>query len=409
MVREMKPAGKIWRFVKSFVLFACEKAFSPAGRGRPLDIASIKKILIMPPGGIGDLVLVFPALAALEENFPGASISMLTARSARKAISLSWQSGSIEEIMDYVYSNPNARIRTFFEKFFLILWLRAKRFDLIYSTARGGGLRDEPLMSFLIGAPHRLGFKAPGARSLNTVAVEFNEEDSILVQNLAILKAAGLELPTERVEIAVAEEDKSSARELLSKAGLEDTSSLVAIHPGASFMANFKSWPVENYIVLIESLLEGSGAGVVLVGSPGETAISEEIIGRVSAPGVVSLVGKTTVPEMAAVIELSSLFIGNDSGPLHLATALRRPAIGLFGPTSPAQILSSANSCIVFRKDMACSPCYTHMDHFSPPCGAPGHPECMRDIPVCDVEGAAKRLLSVCLMEASKDAKLTHI
>ncbi len=405
----MKVGNKAWKLIRSFVLFVFESVFSTIKGNKPIDKTKIKKILIMPPGGIGDMVLVFPAMAALQDNFPGASITIVTARTARKVLSLSRQSDNLDEIVDYVYSNPNAKFRTIVEKFFLILWLRAKRFDLIYSTGRGGGLRLEPLMNFWIGAPHRLGFKGDSARSLNTVAIEFKEDIPILEQNLAVLKAAGLKITNEKIELHVPEKDMLVARGRLLEAGLEDSYPLVAIHPGAAFMANFKSWPIENYISLIKILLQENNAKVVLIGSPGETSIADEIIRQVDLPDVISLAGKTTIAEMAGVIKLSRLFIGNDSGPLHLATALAKPAIGLFGPTSPAQILSGADSCIVIKRELACSPCYTHMDSFSPPCNSQGHPECMKDIRVSQVADAAKRLLSVSLMEVHSDAKLSHI
>ena len=405
----MKVGKKAWRSVRSLVIFVFESIFSTTKGNKPIDKTKIKKILIMPPGGIGDMVLVFPAIVALQDNFPGASISIVTARSARKVLSLSRESDKIDEVIEYVYSNPNAKFRTIVEKFFLILWLRAKRFDLIYSTGRGGGLRVEPLINFLIGAPHRLGFKSDSARSLNTVAIDFKEGLPILVQNLAVLKAAGLKITGEKIEIHLPEKDMLKARGHLLEAGLEDSYPLVAIHPGAAFMANFKSWPIENYSALIKILLQENNAKVVLIGSQGESSIAEEIIRQVDLPEVFSLVVKTTIAEMAAVIKLSHLFIGNDSGPLHLATALAKPAVGLFGPTSPAQILPGADSCIVVKKELPCSPCYTHMDVFSPPCNSQSHPECMRDIIVSQVADAAKRLLSVSLMEDRLDAKLSHI
>jgi heptosyltransferase-2 len=107
-------------------------------------------------------------------------------------------------------------------------------------------------------------------------------------------------------------------------------------------------------------LADDDHTGIILVGNEKEAGIGRDILEKVKRKNVIDAIGKTTISQAAAIIHLSDLFIGNDSGPLHIASVLKIPSVAIFGATSPDQILSSAKSCFVIRKDIPCSPCYTH-------------------------------------------------
>ncbi len=298
---------------------------------------------------------VLPAIEALHANFPNATISLLASPGAQGVLLLFPLKDILAEIIDY---DPKGKHKSFFKKLSLIFSLRRKQYDLIYSPDRGEGMREEVLMSFLIGAPHRLGFRKGRVGFLHTITVELKDDISLLRQNLDILKAAHLEVRKEEIDLYVPEEDMLAAKDLLEKSGLNKVYPLVIIHPGASWNAEYKCWPLDKYISLMRILLEKLEAKVIIVGSPKENEIGTKILEEIQHPGLVNMIGKTTIPQMAALLQLSHLFIGNDSGPLHIALTLKIPSVAIFGFTSPEQILSTGERCIVIKKNLSSSTSY---------------------------------------------------
>ena len=102
------------------------------------------------------------------------------------------------------------------------------------------------------------------------------------------------------------------------------------------------------------------------------------------------MIGKTTVGQMAALIKLSHLFIGNDSGPLHMALSLDIPSIALFGPTSPEQVIAHTENFIAISKEINCSPCYLHQPGFKPQCD---NRRCLEDIQAEEVIKSIETML----------------
>ncbi len=249
-------------------------------------------------------------------------------------------------------------------------------------------------MNFLIGAPHRMGFKKRRVGLLNTIKVEFRDDIPILKQNLDILKAANIEVTKEEIELDVPEKDIIAIKKLMTEHNLNDFYPLIATHPGASWEARYRCWPIEKYISLIRTLLKELAAKVIIIGSKGEIEVGERIFREIQDPAVVSLIGKTTITQMAAIIKLSHIFIGTDSGPLHLASATGIPFIGIFGPTSAVQVLSDITNGILLYKKLPCSPCYLHHPLFTPSCSKPNSPLCMGVISVDEVIEAVKKIIN---------------
>lgn len=384
----MRPMLKIKNVIKNFVFFVIEMMAHFFVKKRSIDKAKIKKILIIEGGGLGDLLRVFPVIEAFQANFPGASISLLASPSGQGVLSLFPHKGFISEVLDY-----SATGRRFFEKVALVRTLRKKHFDLSYSPSRGEGMRELILISFFTGAPHRMGFRKGGVGLLNTVGIEFRDAVPILLQNLAILKAADLVVESEEIKLDVPESDMTYAKRLLSENVFPDLHPLITIHPGASWNARYRCWPLDNYISLINILLREMRARVFLIGNKDEIEISEKILGAIQDPRLVSMTGKMTLSQTAAVIRLSHLFIGSDSGPMHIAAGMNVPFIGLFGPTAPGQVLSNTSKGIILNKTLSCAPCYLHQPIFEPPCNAVGTPKCMETISVEDVIKAVRKIM----------------
>jgi heptosyltransferase I len=157
----------------------------------------------------------------------------------------------------------------------------------------------------------------------------------------------------------------------------------VALHIGAS-EAN-KSWPAEHWATLVDAL-HADGASVLLLGGPSDAEAGRQVEER-AASGVRSLVGRTTIRELAAVIAHCDLFVGGDSGATHIAALVQTPVVCLMGPTSPARTGPYGERHTVIHLGMSCSPCYRR-----PTCD--GRFGCMRDIRPRQVAEACRSRLS---------------
>ncbi|HZX48047.1 MAG TPA: glycosyltransferase family 9 protein [Nitrospirota bacterium] len=382
MRNSMGIGFKIKKAVEHLVFFVLEVLYVFYGKNRPLQKSGIKKFLVAESGGIGDLIMVLPAIEALNKNFPGASVSLLASPVARGILPLFPKQGLISEVIEYDFKG---RHNSLAGKLSLIMSLRRKHYDLIYSPDRGEGMREEVIMNFLTGAPRRIGFSRGKTGLLNTVHLELKDDIPILKQNLALLKAAGLKVTKENVDLHVSEECLKDARQLIETYGSDVSSLLIAVHPGGFWNGNYKCWPAENYSKLIMKLREELGASTVIIGSMDEAGIAEKILSRSVCSFVINLVGRTTLAQMAGIIKLSNLFIGNDSGPLHMASVLGVPFIGIFGPTSAAQLLPDMRRGIVVSSTLSCSPCYLHQPLFKPLCHSDENSPCMKSVSVDEV------------------------
>jgi lipopolysaccharide heptosyltransferase II len=372
------------------ICFSLLEKFAPFPDKDNKSIAhsKMRKILVAEGGGIGDLIRVLPAIECLKDNFPAASISVLASPEAKEILSLFSKKDIISEVIDY---DLKSRHRGFLKKLFLILSLRKKNFDLIYAPDRGEGMREEVLINFLTGVPHRLGFQKGRAGSLNTIKIELKENVPMVKQNLDILRHAGLQIPKEEIDLSIPEKDILEAELLIKQLTREISSPLITIHPGASWNAGYRCWPLENYIALIKRVTKELQLKVIIIGNRGDIEIGKRILRKVESPAIISVMGKTTLAQMAALIKASNLFLGNDSGPLHIALALKIPAVAIFGSTSPEQVIGPQERCVVIRKNLACSPCYVHQYDYRPDCK---DFRCLNDITVDEVFTAVKNVLS---------------
>jgi heptosyltransferase-2 len=187
-----------------------------------------------------------------------------------------------------------------------------------------------------------------------------------------------------RPRLFLTEESRSGAAAALERVGLEGRA-YAAVAPGAMWAT--KRWPLERYAALVPSLVSHLGLRVLLVGSPSERELCEAVAGSGCA-GATSLAGETTLGESAALIALARLFVGNDSGPTHMAMALGVPTVAIFGPTDPGQFDHEGHALIY--SDLACSACSFYGSRRCPE----RHWNCMLSIEPDDVVAAADRLLS---------------
>lgn len=186
--------------------------------------------------------------------------------------------------------------------------------------------------------------------------------------------------------------DPTAARRVESKlheAGVTPGDRLVALHPGALNM-EAKRWLPERWAEVADRVQRETRRRILLVGSSAERSLAEEVRGHMATDPVM-LAGKTTLPELVALLARCELFLGGDSGPLHVASALGLPSVSVYGPTDPAITGPMGPNARVLRAHVGCNPCYDPMDPSA--CPRPS-PLCMAGVPVDEVWGAVREAIA---------------
>jgi heptosyltransferase-2 len=218
----------------------------------------------------------------------------------------------------------------------------------------------------LAGIPLRVGYATDGRQRLLTHPLELPESRSSQHEVFYYLNIiARLEWLVKRdqsflntqpdASFEVSESRKLAARSLLRTSGITDGRPLIAICPG-SINSRAKRWPADRYAALGDRFIDESRADVLLIGSSAEEVVSLEVSGRMRNKPVI-LTGKTELKELVAVLSLVDLLVTNDTGPAHVAAALGRPTLVIFGPTNPLTTRPFSPFAEIVRQPPDCAPC----------------------------------------------------
>ncbi len=314
-----------------------------------LDRIDARRIAIIKPSALGDIVHSLPVLTALRTRFPTAHITWVVNASYESLLTghpdltdtLAFDRGALKGVRSAL-----ATAWSFASE------LRHRRFDLVIDMQ---GLLRSGLMSWFSGAPHRVGFRnaREGSRYAYTHKIGAPALDTAhaVDRMWAVAEAFGVgRLPkTFRVPLQPTEVD--AARSEL--AALPRP--WVAVAVGAKWLT--KRWPAHHFAELLGRAQSHFGGSCVFIGTGDDTALSQQVIANLRAPSL-DLTGKTSIPKLAAILSLADVMVGNDTGPLHLAAALGRPCIAPYTCTRVALHgpYPQAASCV--ETSVACAGSY---------------------------------------------------
>jgi len=312
------------------------------------------KILIRATNWVGDAVMCIPALRAIRDLRPKAEIAIL----ARPWVADLYRGqGYADRIV--VYENTGKH-RGFWGRERLAAELRRERFDtaLLFQNAF-----EAAWLAWRAGARERIGYARDGRSWFLTRAIPVPAEgegpNHEAYYYLKLLRGAGwlASLPlVEEIRIAVTEVDRQKARERLSTAGARPDAARIAFAPGAAY-GSAKCWDPERYAALADQLIATFDADVIFFGAPQESEMAARIAGGMRRRAI-NLVGATNIGELPALLSSCRLFIGNDSGAMHVAGAVGVPVIGIFGPTDPDGTRPMTPQFSLIREPVECSPCF---------------------------------------------------
>lgn len=313
--------------------------------------ATASRILIVNQNWLGDVLFSTPAIRAVRRRYPKAFIACLAPRRAAEALS---HNPHLDEVIVY---DERAALLTLFEPTRVLLALLRRRFDTALLFHRS---RSKAFLTLLAGIPHRIGYARAGRGWLLTQAVPPALVPVHKIDHfLALVEKAGIPGAGREPEVHVTREEEMSLAKLLAEAGLAAGVPYAVVHAGGNW--DLKRWPADYFIHWSRLFLEkNKGWKVVLCGASSEKALVERILEGCRDGGVVSLCGRTSFGQLAALMKQARFVLSNDSGPIHVAASQGTPILGLYGPTSPRETGPVSKGPVrLLWQDVGCTvPCY---------------------------------------------------
>jgi heptosyltransferase-2 len=358
------------------------------------------RILVVRAAGIGDLLLAVPALRALRAALPQATVDVLVTPQAAPLLRDSPLADRVivfdkthwDYLPDWLHAPRQLGV-------LLGLWrtLRAARYDVVlvmhHQTLRFGRLKYRAL----------LGAARPAvAVGLDNGRAQFFD---VSVRDDGFGARHEAEYALEIVAATLGMDRPSLTGTTLADLGWGDLAvapravdpPLIVMHPGSGGYSLARRWPVERFATVAHTLHDETGARVAVVGSDEDAAVKVQLARLLDTPSwLITQPPAATLRETTALLARASLFIGNDSLPMHLAAAAGAPIIAIFGPSNhrawaPVPAVGGGPAVIV-RRDLTCSPCFYRGQSLGTPEGCPPRP-CLTELDIPIVLRHARALL----------------
>jgi len=311
------------------------------------------KVLIIALPGMGNALLFTPALDVLREQYPSARIDILVEGGASRDVFAT--NPNVRRVLDLGLARDGLRALN------LVRRLRAERYDLSFTIFPSNRPRFQ-VFTRMVGARERVTHSYPDCRASCLSCLQTPEVPAVqglhdVVQNVRLVSeevaermAAPGAMP--RPSLYLTEEDRAAAARYLDEAGAG--APLVAMHPGSSSGAlhkqTVKRWPLANFCRTALLLERELGAGVLVFCGPDERPLLRAFRRFVEREGLERVrFPQMRVREVAALIGRADVMVSNDSGLMHLATAVATPTVALFGPTNAARTAPVWGDCTVLK------------------------------------------------------------
>lgn len=335
------------------------------------DPSTIRRVLLIRPGGLGDMLMLMPVIRSIRAARPDIELDIVCERRNFEVLKLAGLEGHA-----LLYDGAPHRL----------LSLRARRYDVALDSEQYHHF--SAIMALMSGAPVRVGFRINPARlNLYTHLLGYDVDGYEMDQFARLLRPLGIPLAFGALDGVLTDITPPLDSQLPDAVdALRRRGPLVAVSPGSS--DPYKQWGFEKFKQLIQALTS-RGHGVMLVGGPAEVRQATALQQCLSPDLLLNLAGRYSLTQTAAALQAASLFVGGDSGLGHLAVALARPTLILFGPSDERKWSRPHARHAVLRKQLPCAPCSIF-----------GYHKLCRDIPcmatigVAEVVETAERMLA---------------
>ncbi|GAC1578513.1 MAG: glycosyltransferase family 9 protein [Ktedonobacteraceae bacterium] len=372
-----------------------------------VHLHSDARILVIKLAGIGDLLLATPALQALRDTYPQATIDLLVTPDSAGLLN-GWDVISDIIILNkYLFDYPGQMLRqpnTLLQLTPLFQQLQHNQYDAVllmhHLTLPFGRLKYQ-VLTFASGAKWRVGLDNGHGWFLNKKVEDkgfgaMHEAE----YNLAIAESVGATIRNTHLFVPLSDEERRKAWRLVydNTSVSETAQPIIAMHPGSGGYSTARRWAPERFARLADTLFHDVGGQLILVGGPEEVQLHQDIMGMMqSGMPVRSFAGKGNIKVATAVLELADLFIGNDAGLMHLAVAVNTPTVAIYGLSNhkawgPYTGDRDNKRATVVRLDLPCMPCFYRGHLLGTPEGCSVR-DCLGLLEVDPVAVAARRML----------------
>ncbi len=377
---------------------------------RQSEPAPLQRLLLIKPDHLGDVLLITPALRQLRQQHPQAWIVALVGPWSATILTHNPDIDTLitvpfpgferrdapdtpaQSLLAAIHTRMWAPVRPYLTLVHYALLLRAGQFDTALV------LRDDhwwgAALALLAGIPRRIGYAVPACQPFLSTALPWQPTTHVSQQALTLCAATGgtpqyqsQEMTTLRYEPATTAMEWATT--WLAAQSIGPATCLVMLHPGTGGAT--KLWSPERWAAVADALQARPDVCLVLTGGPGEAHLVQAIVAEMRhSPR--TLVGQTSIDQLAALFRQAALVLGVDSGPLHLAVSQNVPTLHLFGPSAVERFGPWGNprQHVVLRANLWCSPCGVF--HACPRRTDP--PECMEQLTVTTVVQNAEQLLA---------------
>lgn len=320
-------------------------------------MGSISHILVRAPNWIGDAVMGTPALMDLREAYPESKITLW----ARPTIAeLLRGHPGIDEVFIYDHKGKHKGV---LGKVALIRALRAQHFGVAILLQNAF---EAAFLTFLSGVPERWGYATDGRLLFLSRGIYVPQQEGRVHQVEYFQRLIGelTGVQTQRApNLMVGEEEEQLVDEEFPSLVRGSGHEVIGINPGSVY-GTAKRWLPERFANVVDQVIENRQRALsperavkcVIVGGPGEEDLGQTVGRHMKNPSIV-LSGKTTIRQLLVIIKRCSLFLSNDTGPMHIASAFGVPVVAIFGSTDPVHTAPYPNRSKIVRSSVRCSPC----------------------------------------------------
>ncbi len=323
-----------------------------------------KRILIIQTAFLGDVILSTPLVKTLRELFPDSCISFLLIPETKNVLV---NNPYLDEILIYDKRREKG-MRGFLR---MVREIKSRGFDLAIIPHRS--LRSA-LLAYFSRIPKRIGFDRSTGSFLFTQRITYLSDIHESDRNFSLV--LGFSYPSISVfpEIFPSPDDYTYARKLLQDSGIREEDKIVGIAPGSVWAT--KRWLLERFAEVSDLLQIKAGVKVIFLGSEDDRKLCQEIAHQMETTPLI-LAGKTDILQSAAIISLCKVILSNDSAPVHIASAMKKPVVEIFGSTIPEfGFAPLGDNYTIIQKKMECRPCGIHGRRKCPK----KHFRCMKEI-----------------------------
>lgn len=300
--------------------------------------SEIKKILVLRHDRIGDMVLSSGIFHALKKKYPAAFITVLASKTNSDIIQ---EDPDVDEVLIY------KGVKWFIKE------VRKKNIDLAIDLFFTYELK-QALLTYISGAKYRLGFENAGREIFFNIKGPKTDHICSMGDHLfELISYLDIDTKDHQPHLYLLSEEKEWAKNYLVSHNIKKDRFKAAVHPGGFYPS--QRWQADHFIKISKKLIEKFSLQIILFGDKNEEELLKSIKHKIGSENVSMFCG-LTLRQVMSLLSQCDIFLGNNSGLLHVAGALKIPAVSMMGPTNPVLWRPQGENNIVIRKDLECSP-----------------------------------------------------